>query len=359
MPREQLFRQMQSRWVVADGPCNDVVLTSRIRLARNLRSYPFPQMMSEDKAKTMLSEVKSLVTLGTGRGDIGNLEFIPLSHIEPTDRQVLVEKHLISPDLARSRHPGGAVIVRDDEAVSIMVNEEDHLRIQCLFPGFQLEECWKLANRLDDILESKLDYAFDQNRGYLTSCPTNVGTGLRASVMVHLPGLVMTQQIGRVLATIAQVGLVVRGLYGEGTEATGNIFQISNQITLGPGESEILHNLNAVIKQIVEQERASRQALIKSNQVALEDRVFRSLGILTNARLLTSQEAMKLLSDVRLGYDLKLITDLQHRTLNELLVLIQPAMLQSYSQEKLVEGERDYRRAELVRAHFNQSEGGK
>ncbi len=359
MPREQLFKEIRSKWVTSEGPSSDVVLTSRIRLARNLRSHPFPHLMSEDQAKDLLSQLKDLVTLGTGRGDIGNLEFMPLSHLEPIDRQVLVEKHLISPDLARSRHPGAAVIMRDDEAVSIMINEEDHLRIQCLYPGLQLEECWKLANKLDDIVESKLDYAFDQNRGYLTACPTNVGTGLRASVMVHLPGLVMTQQIGRVLAAISQVGLVVRGLYGEGTESSGNIFQISNQITLGPSESEIMHNLVAVIKQIVEQERASRQALFKSNRVALEDRVFRSWGLLTNVRLLTSQEAMKLLSDVRLGYDLKLIPNINHRTLNELLVLTQPAMLQRYSQNKLADGERDYRRAELVRQCLQQLEGGK
>ncbi|HBK85330.1 MAG TPA: protein arginine kinase, partial [Firmicutes bacterium] len=269
------------------------------------------------------------------------------------DRQVLVEKHLISPDLARSRHPGAAVLVSDDEAISIMLNEEDHLRIQCLFPGFQLEECWKLTSSVDDLLESKLEYAFDATRGYLTACPTNLGTGLRASVMVHLPGLVLTQQIGKVLAAISQVGLVVRGLYGEGTEAVGNLFQISNQITLGPSEEEILQNLGAVIRQIVDQERSAQQALLKANRLAVEDKVCRAYGTLRHARLLSSQEAMRLLSDVRLGHDLGILTEIPYRTQNELLVLIQPAMMQRIADENMTENMRDFKRAALVRQRLS------
>ncbi len=283
MPKENLFRALESKWITEAGPDPDVVLTSRVRLARNLQGFPFPHLLDEANSQKMLRQVRDLLTLGTSRGDLGRLDFLRLGEIGQLDRQVLVEKHLISPDLARSRHPGAAVLVSDDEAISIMLNEEDHLRIQCLFPGFQLEECWKLTSSVDDLLESKLEYAFDATRGYLTACPTNLGTGLRASVMVHLPGLVLTQQIGKVLAAISQVGLVVRGLYGEGTEAVGNLFQISNQITLGPSEEEILQNLGAVIRQIVDQERSAQQALLKANRLAVEDKVCRAYGTLRHA----------------------------------------------------------------------------
>lgn len=349
MPKESLFRSLNSRWIVGEGPDTDVVVTSRIRLARNLRSYPFPHLLSEKVAREMLKQIENLLTLGSSKGDWGRLDFFRMADISSLDRLVLVEKHLISPDLARSQHAGAAVLISDDEAISIMLNEEDHLRIQCLFPGFQLEECWKLTSSVDDLLESNLEYAFDRDYGYLTACPTNLGTGLRASVMVHLPGLVMTQQIGGVLTAISQVGLVVRGLYGEGSEATGNLYQISNQITLGPSEEEILQNLGAVIRQLVEKERAARQALLKSNPLALEDRICRSYGILTNARLLSSQEAMRLLSDVRLGHALNIVPKVTNRVQNELLVLIQPAMMQRVANEKMTEQTRDFRRAALVR----------
>lgn len=349
MPKEDLFRSLDSKWITETGPEPDVVITSRVRLARNLSGFPFPHLLDADNAQAMLQEVSDLLTQGTSEGDLGNLEFILLKDLGALDRQVLVEKHLISPDLARSRNRGAAVLVSNDEAVSIMLNEEDHLRIQCLFPGFQLDKCWERTSRVDDFLENKLDYAFDATRGYLTACPTNLGTGLRASVMVHLPGLVLTQQIGKVLAAIAQVGLVVRGLYGEGTEAVGNLFQISNQITLGPSEEEILQNLGAVIRQIVEQERATQQALKKANRWAVEDRVNRAYGILTNARLLTSQEAMRLLSDVRLGHELGILDNVSYRTQNELLVLTQPAMMQRFVDEKMKEDTRDFKRAAIVR----------
>lgn len=366
MSRESLFKQLHTRWIVAGSQPDDVVITSRVRLARNLRSFPFPHLQQEQEGQALLQQLQDFLTLGSSRGHADHLNLFPLSQLDALDRQVLVEKHLISPDLAKSQNPGAGVVVRDDEAISIMVNEEDHLRIQCLLPGFQLEECWRLASRLDDLLEARLEYAFDQHRGYLTACPTNVGTGLRASVMVHLPGLVLTQQIGSVLAAIAQVGLVVRGLYGEGTEAVGNIFQISNQITLGQTEEEIIQNLSAIIKQISEQERTCRKALQQNSGIALEDRLYRSLGILTNARLLSTQEAMRLLSDVRLGVDLKAIPELTVQTLNELLVLVQPAMIQRFTDEKLTEASRDQKRAEIVRARLctqhvpgQTSEGGK
>lgn len=349
-----LFRSLKSKWIVETGPEPDVVLTSRVRLARNLRGFPFPHLLDANGARQMLRQVQDLLTLGSSRGDLGSFEFLSLADIGQLDRQVLIEKHLISPDFARSEHPGGALLVSDDEAISIMLNEEDHLRIQCIYPGFQLEECWRRTSQVDDLLESRLEYAFDATRGYLTACPTNLGTGLRASVMVHLPGLAMTQQIGKVLAAIGQVGLVVRGLYGEGTEAVGNLFQISNQITLGPSEEEILQNLAAVIRQIVEQERTAQQALLKANRWAMEDRVYRAYGTLTNARLLTSQEAIRLLSDVRLGHELGILNEVSYRTQNELLVLTQPAMMQRFADEEMQPETRDYKRAAIVRQRLKE-----
>ncbi len=349
-----LFRSLKSKWIVETGPEPDVVLTSRVRLARNLRGFPFPHLLDANGARQMLRQVQDLLTLGSSRGDLGSFEFLSLADIGQLDRQVLIEKHLISPDFARSEHPGAALLVSDDEAISIMLNEEDHLRIQCIYPGFQLEECWRRTSQVDDLLESRLEYAFDATRGYLTACPTNLGTGLRASVMVHLPGLAMTQQISKVLAAIGQVGLVVRGLYGEGTEAVGNLFQISNQITLGPSEEEILQNLAAVIRQIVEQERTAQQALLKANRWAMEDRVYRAYGTLTNARLLTSQEAIRLLSDVRLGHELGILNEVSYRTQNELLVLTQPAMMQRFADEEMQPETRDYKRAAIVRQRLKE-----
>jgi protein arginine kinase len=230
-----------------------------------------------------------------------------------------------------------------------MVNEEDHLRIQCLYPGFQIKEAWEQASRIDDIFEEVADYAFDERRGFLTCCPTNVGTGIRASVMMHLPGLVLTQQINRILSAITQVGLAVRGIYGEGSEAQGNLFQVSNQITLGQSEAEIIDNLHGVAKQIIEHERAARQRMMEESRIRLEDRVFRSYGILSHASVIDSKESAQRLSDVRLGIDLGLIRDVSPQVMNEMMVLTQPGFLQQTFEEKMSPEQRDVRRAELIR----------
>jgi protein arginine kinase len=237
-----------------------------------------------------------------------------------------------------------------------MVNEEDHLRIQCLFPGFQLNEALTLANGIDDWIEQKFDYAFDEQRGFLTSCPTNVGTGLRASVMVHLPALMMTQRMNRIAPAINQFGLAVRGIYGEGSEALGNVFQISNQITLGKSEEDIVEDLRGVVMQLIQQEMAARRDLLKLSKIQLEDRVFRSLGILANSRIIQSKEAAKCLSDVRLGIDLGLIEGISRNILNELMVLTQPGFLQHYFKEALTPDERDIRRASLIRERIRLEE---
>ncbi|NTZ19720.1 protein arginine kinase [Paenibacillus sp. JMULE4] len=343
-----------SDWMKADGPDSDIVMSSRIRIARNLRAYPFPMLATNQQSKEVLDQVAQALH-NDELNTISKFTLLPLSELNDLEKRVLVEKHLISPALANESR-NGAVILSDNESISIMVNEEDHLRIQCLCPGFQIKEAWEMANEIDDAFEVQLNYAFDEKRGYMTSCPTNVGTGIRASVMIHLPALVLTQQINRILSAITQVGLAVRGLYGEGSEALGNLFQISNQITLGQSEEEIIDNLYSVVRQIIEHERAARQKLVHETKAKIIDRVSRSYGILSYAAIMDSKEATQRLSDVRLGIDLQFIKNVSPNVLNELLVMTQPGFLQQLAGEKLTPEERDIRRAQLIRDKISQSD---
>ena len=280
---------------------------------------------------------------GTRHQDRFKRDFAP-------DRQVLVEKHLISPQHAEGK-AGKGLVLRNDESAAIMVNEEDHLRIQVLRSGLELGEAWVLASGIDDLFEQNLDYAYDERIGYLTCCPTNVGTGIRASVMVHLPALAVANETSRVLTAVNKIGLVVRGLYGEGTEGQGNVFQISNQITLGQSEKEIIENLSLVVRQVVTEEVKVREMLFRNHRIELEDRVFRSLGILSNARRITSDEAIKLWSDLRLGL-LSMIPGLEMKDVNEILVLSRPNFVQKVFGTALTAQERDVRRADLIRKHL-------
>lgn len=341
------FLNTSPRWMKEEGPESDIVISTRIRIARNLANYAFPILLTDSDAEKVVEEVRKAIS-GPEMRAIGKFELFRGRELSDVERQVFVEKHLISPALAEEERRS-AFAVLSDETVSIMINEEDHLRIQCIFPGFQIRNAWQLANQIDDILESRLDYAFDEKYGFLTSCPTNVGTGIRASVMMHLPGLVLTNQINRILAAISQVGLVVRGLYGEGSDALGNIFQVSNQITLGQSEEEILENLQAVVKQILEHERSARSQLMRENRESLEDRIWRSYGILAYARKIESKEAMQRLSDVKLGIDLGAIKGVPAGILKELMVMIRPAFLQKLTGKELAPGERDWRRAAIIR----------
>lgn len=352
MSLKRFIEDALSEWMKGEGPDSDIVISSRIRIARNLRSLPFPVLASSEQAEKALFEI-SKVLEDASIHELGKFTFLTLNDMQETEKKVLVEKHLISPNLAEEASCG-AVILSENESISIMINEEDHLRIQCLFPGLQIKEAMELANRLDDIFEARLDYAFDEKRGYLTSCPTNVGTGIRASVMLHLPALVLTQQINRILSAVNQVGLTVRGLYGEGSEAIGNLFQISNQITLGQSEKEIADNLFSVVKQIIEHERAARERLMLESRPKIIDRVCRSYGILSHAGIMDSKEAAQRLSDVRLGIDLELIQGTSANVLNELMVMTQPGFLQQYAGQKLNADERDYRRAEMIRERMKQ-----
>ncbi|OLO27201.1 protein arginine kinase [Alkalihalophilus pseudofirmus] len=347
MSLERFISEAISPWMKKDGPDSDIVLSSRIRLARNLKDFTFPILATMEEANLIVNHISTNL-LKSPYNFIGPLELLPMDDLKANVKKVLVEKHLISPHLSEeSKH--GAVLLSEDESVSIMINEEDHLRIQCLFSGFQLNEGLVLASGLDDWIEEKLTYAFDEKRGYLTSCPTNVGTGLRASVMMHLPALVMTQQLTKILPAINQLGLVVRGIYGEGSEALGNLFQVSNQMTLGKSEQDIVEDLRAVVIQLIQQERAAREMLLQSSKIQLEDRVFRSFGILSNSRIMETKEAAQRLSDVRLGIDLGLINGISGNILNELMILTQPGFLQQFAGETLSPNQRDERRAALIR----------
>lgn len=354
MSLEKFLNQAVSSWMSSEGPDADIILSSRIRLARNLRNYKFPTLFSNEEAREIIQKVNGALR-SKAFEKFGALQFLEIDGLKSLQKRVLVEKHLISPRLTeQATH--GAVFLSENEDISIMINEEDHIRIQCLFPGMQIEEALERANAIDNILEEELDYAFEEDLGYLTTCPTNVGTGLRASVMVHLPALILTRQMNRIIPAINQLGLVVRGLYGEGSEALGNIFQISNQITLGKSEEDIVGDLKGVVQQIITQERAAREALVKTSHIQLEDRVFRSYGTLANSRIIKTKEAAECLSDVRLGIDTGYINHLSRNILNELMILTQPGFLQQYAGGPLRPMERDIKRASFIRERLKLEE---
>jgi protein arginine kinase len=352
VPWNKLVSAPTSKWMEATGPLAEVVLSSRLRLARNLAGMPFPHRLSEAQAEQLITSVDAGIEELNLVGLPSKVELYRLGETPTLDRQILVDKHLISPQQAQEAR-GKAVAISADEAVSIMINEEDHLRIQCLGPGLQLQELWVFASLVDDAFEQKVEYAYHPQRGYLTTCPTNVGSGLRASVMMHLPGLVLTQQAGRLFHSLAQFGLVVRGLYGEGTEAAGHIFQISNQTSLGKAEEEIAAHLEGVAQKVIETEKRARQHLYNEMRIQIEDRVWRAYGLLASARVLTSEEAMRLLSDVRLGIDLSLFPNLNYSLMNELMVAMQPAFLQKREGRELNALERDVRRGAMIRARLS------
>jgi len=344
------------KWVEEKGPYQDVVVSSRIRLARNLKGYSFPGRLSTDKQKEIVEKVSAVLKKSSVQEALGKLHTVWLKDVPAIQRQVFVEQHVISPQHAQvSGDSAKAVILRDDQAIAIMVNEEDHLRIQALLPGLQLEEAYQLASKVDSTIEAFIPFSFHDKYGYLTSCPTNAGTGLRASVMVHLPALSMTQQTNNVLVALSKIGLAVRGSYGEGTEANGNLFQISNQITLGRTEGGIIQDLAKLTKKVIEQERMTRDFLLngKETSVRLTDRIFRALGTLSYARIITTGEALELLSDLRMGVDIGLIKDIDEKTIRELMILIRPAYIEYMVGKELTGEERDVARAELIRSRLS------
>jgi len=349
-PMRDIFSDPQSSWTAHSCNCNDIVISSRIRLARNLEHYSFPQNLGKSKAM----EIRDMVTLALKNStEVEDFQVLNLENLEAIDRQVLMEKHLISPAMTQGE-AGTALAVNGDESVAVMINEEDHLRIQCFYPGLQLKAAWQKADAVDDLLERKLLYAYDEKIGYLTACPTNIGTGLRASVMVHLPALALQGSLNEVLTMLGKLGLAVRGLYGEGSEAWGNFFQISNQATLGKSEEQILLHLQQVVEQVTTLELRARELLQKENSMMLEDYIWRSYGVLSYARNMSTPEAMELLSRLRLGVSLHVIGNVDCCLLNQLLVAIQPAFLQRSQKRQLTPLDRDAERARVIRLALSQ-----
>ncbi len=350
MTHKELLLQHSAWMTETDSP---VVISSRVRLARNLEDFPFPHLLGAEGAGQVEKNVSQVLT--DIEGNIGQLDYISLTELNNVEHQVLIEKHLISPSLGGSTGARG-VALAPDHRYAVMVNEEDHVRIQVLLPGNQLLESHRLATELDDALEERLDFAYRETQGYLTACPTNVGTGLRASVMVHLPALIIMKQVQQVLGTLTRLGLAVRGLYGEGSQAFGHMFQVSNQITLGKSEEDILTHLDAVTGQIVEHELQARELLKVQMPLFLEDKVWRARGTLQNSRLLSSEDAMHLLSHDRLGTDLGLLPKIKD-CFASLIVDTRPGCLQYILDRELNPSQRDEERAKLVRGAMREARG--
>lgn len=333
-------------WLRGGGPMSEVVISSRIRLARNISGYPFLSRLGRSDRRALEQRVRSVV-LGSELSP--QMLYVDVDAAPQVDRDLLVERHLISKPHATGEGARG-VAIGDHETLSIMVNEEDHLRIQVLRSGLQLDQAWAQINAVDDKLEQKLDYAFSPRFGYLTACPTNVGTGIRVSVMLHLPALKLTGEIEKVFRAAKDLRLAVRGLYGEGTEATGDFYQISNQTTLGKTEQELISDFeNAVIPRIIEYEQHARRALLNERTIALDDKVFRAIGALRSARMMSGDEVLGLLSHLRLGINLGRVKDIDIRTVNELFLLTQPAHLQKIQAHKLEGDARRAARADYIR----------
>jgi protein arginine kinase len=333
-------------WLRGDGPHSQIVISSRVRLARNLKNHAFPGWAKKTERLQILETIKPIVESLSEMSDAFSVYSQDLSALE---KQVLVERHLISREHA-AKGVGSAVVMNRRQTLSIMINEEDHLRMQAIRAGLQLKSVFKMIDKVDSALEERLDFAFHPQVGYLTACPTNVGTGMRGSAMVHLPALVLSEQINQVIQAVNKIGLAVRGLYGEGTEALGNLFQVSNQTTLGEKEDEIIARLHKVIEQIIEHEQNARQMLVQKKPNTLLDHIGRGYGILRHAYSMTSKEALNLLSFMKLGIDLGFFPEDCRQSVDELFMETQPAHLQKGSQQKLAAEERDSLRAQIVRA---------
>lgn len=333
-------------WLRGTGPESDVVVSTRIRLARNFANFPFAGRASEMQK----SEIESRAQEAVGRAELAHpASYINVNGLNSLDRQFLVERQLISRELATGIEGPRGVAFDDRESISIMVNEEDHLRLQVMRSGLALNEAWTEIDKVDDAIEAYITYAFHDEFGYLTACPTNVGTGMRASVMVHLPALGITKQIEKVFRALQKINLMVRGLYGEGSRASGDLYQISNQVTLGKSEPRILEEIREVIVTILQYERSAREMLVRERKQAEHDLVARALGTLSSATMITAEETMELLSTVRLGIHLNLIDDINPTRLNELFIHTQAAHLQKLMGTTLDGEERNAARARYLR----------
>jgi len=347
MKLEQLLKGA-NEWVQTEGPQNRIVLSSRVRMARNLRQHAFPGWAKKAERQRALELLRPVIE---GLPEMADCFSELMDNIAAIDKQTLVERHLISREHA-VKNVGSGVIVSASGVISVMINEEDHLRMQAIHAGFQIKEAFNLIDRVDTELEKQLEYAFSPRLGYLTACPTNIGTGMRASAMVHLPGMVLSDQINQIIQAVNKLGLAVRGLYGEGTEAMGNMFQVSNQTTLGEREADIIERLNKVVLQIIEHEESARLTLLEKKPKLIYNHIGRAYGILTNAHTVASKEALNLLSLLRLGVDLELLPAATRAVVDELFVLAQPAHIQKFAARKLTTEERDILRADLIRGRL-------
>jgi protein arginine kinase len=337
------FIDTSAEWLNNTGTHSDIVISTRVRLARNIAGIPFTHCAKASDLERVISEVQQAVK---NSSYLANAIMVEINRVNDLVRQFLVERHLISRELSESKR--GVVFIGDKEMINIMVNEEDHLRIQTFSSGLEPATTWQIINKIDDEFSNLLKYAYSLNWGYLTACPTNVGTGMRTSVMIHLPALNITKQIRKILHAISQVGLAIRGLYGEGTEALGNFFQISNQVTLGRSEQEITDNTERITNQIIGHEEKAREMLMKENKIQLEDQILRAYATLSHARVISSKEALELLSLVRLGVGIGLLKDVSLKVINELLVISQPAHIQLIAGETLSAPARDVKRALII-----------
>ena len=328
-------------WYKNKGNEGDIVLSTRVRLARNLTEYPFPGRLDESQKKDIANLVNNILS----QENTFDLDFIDMSALSPAETVSLAEKHLISPEFACDTLVRSLLLSKDED-ISIMICEEDHIRIQTVYPGLSLSEAFETALKIDEILENEISYAFDENLGYLTQCPTNIGTALRASVMLHLPALSKKGAMQRLSTTVAKLGLTLRGSYGEGSEISGDIYQLSNQVTLGISEEAAITNLNSIAMQIIAQEKQTRALLVKDEDYL--DRIYRAYGILKSAYKLTSKELMNLISYVRVGVS-EGILDIPTEKLRSLTVLLQPATLNASSGKILTQTERDILRSQKVR----------
>ncbi|MGD9647933.1 MAG: protein arginine kinase [Pirellulales bacterium] len=349
---ESLARRC-GEWLRGTGPQSDIVMSSRIRLARNLAEFPFISRATTADRNEIEQTLRAAVL---DAGSALRLDYLDVNLLEGIDRQFLVERQLISREHAESEGARG-VAIDSGEQVSLMINEEDHLRIQVMHSGLDLRNAWAEISRIDDLVGERATYAFSEKLGFLTACPTNVGTGMRVSVMLHLPALVLTRQIEKVFRSLQKINLAVRGLYGEGSQAMGDFYQISNQITLGKSEEQLVEQVGDVVPFIIDYERRAREVLIKESHENLHDRVSRAYGILRTAQTISSEETMHLLSSVRMGVNLGLISDLEIPTINQLFIHTQPAHLQKLRGVELDTADRNIERARYLRRHLNKDDG--
>jgi protein arginine kinase len=337
-------------WLEASGPHADIVLSTRVRLARNLQGHAFGRRVEAEERMRILAAVQQAAQKGMLLRDGISVDIASLPALS---RRVLLERHLVSRELVgdggNGPYAGAGLIIGPEEQAGLMVNEEDHLRLQSLMSGLRLQEAYRQVDALDEELGAELPLAYHHEFGFLTSCPTNVGTGLRASVLVHLPGLVLTKEIGKVLQGIGQVGLTFRGLYGEGSEVVGNFFQVSNQTTLGKPEDDLVDHLQKIVERVIRYEHHARGVLMREAPGVMEDKIWRAYGLLRYARSLSFDEVMNLLSGVRLGVSMKLLSGVSVYTLNKIMIYAQPAHLEQVAGRPLTESESDLHRAAYVR----------